>query len=283
MMGAHHAACGAAAWIALTSTAVIDTVIPVINVPFHMQMGLGLFEVSPVAVVTGALLTAGAALLPDADHHNATIAHSMPPVSNVIVSGIAAVSGGHRHGTHSFIGIAFFTLVAWIAGFVTPNAIGTLFGNPANDSFWGNLQIGPAIMSMILIGFALHTLKFIPRQAKKSGWILSGIIAALILFLAPHEQGWFPIAVGLGAIVHILGDMMTTGGCNLVWPFKLRPPKIVTATPILNQCWKENGYLSFPVLGNAGSFREWLFLIPLSAYAIYGICAGVVMGVQGMM
>lgn len=283
MMGAHHAACGAAAWIALTSDAVIDTVIPGINAHIHMPMGFGLLDVSPVAVVTGALLTAGAALLPDADHHNATIAHSMPPVSNVVVGGIAAVSGGHRHGTHSFIGIAFFTFVAWLAGFITPNSIGGLFGQPEITSFWGNLQIGPAIMSMILIGFALHTLKFIPYKAKRSGWILSAIISALILFLAPHEQGWFPLAVGVGAIVHILGDMMTTGGCNLVWPFKLRPPKIVTATPILNQCWKENGYLSFPILGNAGSFREWVFLIPLSAYAIYGIGAGVVLGVQGLM
>lgn len=282
MMGAHHAACGAAAWIALTSDAVIDTVIPVLNVPFHMQMGFGLFDVSPVGVITGALLTAGAALLPDADHHNATIAHSMPPVSNAVVGGIAAVSGGHRHGTHSFIGIAFFTLLAWLAGFITPNFIGGIFGNPAQEGFWGNLQIGPAIMSMILIGFALHTLKFIPRQAKKSGWIISGIIAALILFLAPHEQGWFPLAVGIGVIVHILGDMMTTGGCNLVWPATIKPPKALAHIPIISWCWKPNGYLAVPVLGNAGSFREWLFLIPLSAYAIYGICAGVVLGIQGM-
>lgn len=274
MMGAHHAACGAAAWVALTSTVTIDF-------PFHMQLGLGLFDVSPVAVVTGALLTAGAALLPDADHHNATIAHSMPPVSNVIVAGIAKVSGGHRHGTHSFIGIIAFTFMAFLAGYITPASITSIFGGTMTGWF-ADLQIGPAVMSMILIGFALHTLKFVPKQTKKAGWIVSALIAMLILFLAPHEQNWFPLAVGVGVIVHILGDMMTTGGCNLVWPFKIKPPKALQNIPIINACWKPNGYLAVPVLGNAGSWREWLFLVPVSLYAIIGMGLGVYEGIVGM-
>lgn len=49
---------------------------------------------SPIGIVTGALVTAGAAMLPDADHHNATIAHSLPPLSNAMCAGIGKLAGG---------------------------------------------------------------------------------------------------------------------------------------------------------------------------------------------
>ena len=104
MMGANHAATGAAAWIAVTSTA-----------PF----ALGWHPVSSVGVMTGAVVCAGAALLPDADHHNGTFAHSLPPVSEWVSDAVETVAGGHRQGTHSFLGIAVFTALAWLAGLVT--------------------------------------------------------------------------------------------------------------------------------------------------------------------
>lgn len=82
MMGAHHAACGAAAGVALTNQIHVDLTMLAEKAPFlpssldlGMGMGMGMLQVSPFAVVTGALVTAGAAILPDADHHNATIAH----------------------------------------------------------------------------------------------------------------------------------------------------------------------------------------------------------------
>lgn len=68
-----------------------------------------------------------------------------------------------------------------------------------------------------------------------------------------------------------IGDMMTTGGCNLVHPFTVRPPKAIGAIPVINWMWKKNGYFAVPVLGNAGSIREWCLLVPISAYAIGGV------------
>lgn len=65
--------------------------------------------------------------------------------------------------------------------------------------------------------------------------------------------------------------MLTTGGVNLVWPLTIKPPKVLAWLPVLKYCWKPNGYLAFSVLGDAGSWREWLMLIPISAYAIFGI------------
>ena len=82
MMGAHHAACGAAAWIAITSPAPI---------------GLGAYPVSPVGIVTGAVVCAGAALLPDIDHRNGTLAHCLPPVSGWVTR---AAPTDPRHRVH---------------------------------------------------------------------------------------------------------------------------------------------------------------------------------------
>ncbi|HEX9225143.1 MAG TPA: metal-dependent hydrolase [Arthrobacter sp.] len=275
MMGAHHAACGAAAWIALTTQVHVDLTLLAQKAPFlpsGLDLGFGMLEVSPVGVITGALVTAGAAMLPDADHHNATIAHSLPPLSNAMCAGIGKVSGGHRHGTHSVLGIIVFVAVAWLAGLWTIDT--TLFGT---------IYPGAGILSVLLVAFAAKALKIIPDRMRKSPWAVGLAFGLFITVFAPEEQGWFPLAMGIGVIAHIVGDMMTTEGCNLAWPFAIKPPKALKNIPILKDCWHSNGYMTLPVLGHAGSMREWLLLVPISAYALFGIGAVMVgMGQDGL-
>ncbi|MGK3708657.1 metal-dependent hydrolase [Arthrobacter sp. IK3] len=275
MMGSHHAACGAAAWVALTTQIHVDLSALTEKLGWGgagFDIGLGLLEVSPVGVITGALVTAGAALLPDADHHNATIAHSLPPLSNAMCAGIGKISGGHRHGTHSIIGIIAFVAAAWIAGLWT-----------IETDLFGTIFPGAGLMSVLLVSFAAKALKIIPDRMRKSPWAVGLAVGAFITLFAPEEQFWFPLAMGIGVIVHILGDMMTTGGCNLAWPFTIKPPKAWQNIPVLKDCWKKNGYLAVPVLGNAGSAREWLLLIPIGLYAIIGVGATMVgMGQDGL-
>lgn len=275
MMGAHHAACGAAAWVALTTNIHVDLTAIAAKAPFlphAMDLGLGLWDVSPIGVVTGALVVAGAAMVPDADHHNATIAHSLPPLSNVMCAGIGKLAGGHRHGTHSIVGIAAFVFIAWLAGLWTMHV----------DHF-GTIYPGAGILSVLLVAFAAKALKIIPDSMRKSPWAVGLAMGVFITFFAPQEQGWFPVAMGLGVIVHILGDMMTTEGCNLAWPFAIKPPKAFKNIPFLNACWHSNGYMTIPVLGHAGSMREWLLLIPIGAYAMFGVGGTLVaMGQSGL-
>lgn len=263
MMGAHHAACGAAAWVALTTDVHLELGRMAEQAPFlpnSLALGLGVLDVSPVGVVTGALVTAGAAMLPDADHHNATIAHSLPPLSNALCSEIGRIAGGHRHGTHSILGITTFILIAWLAGLWSQDT-----------QTFGTIYPGAGILSVLLAAFAAKALKIIPDTMRKSPWAVGLAIGLFITLFAPQEQGWFPTAVGVGTIVHILGDMLTTEGCNLLWPMTIKPPKILAKLPILNQCWRPNGYLALPLLGHAGSVREWLLLIPIGLYAIVGV------------
>lgn len=275
MMGAHHAACGAAAWVALTTNIHVELSAVAEKVPFlpdNMVIGLGLLDVSPVGIVTGALVTAGAAMLPDADHHNATIAHSLPPLSNAMCAGIGKISGGHRHGTHSVVGIVAFVFIAWLAGLWTYDL----------ENF-GTIYPGAGILSVLLVAFAAKALKIIPDRMRKSPWAVGLTVGAFITFFAPQEQNWFPIAMGIGVIIHILGDMMTTEGCNLAWPFAIKPPKAIRNIPVVRQCWHSNGYMTIPVLGHAGSVREWLLLVPIGAYAIFGVGSTLVaMGQSGL-
>ncbi|WP_240615044.1 metal-dependent hydrolase [Arthrobacter ruber] len=259
-MGAHHAACGAAAWVAVTTQIEVGLGPPAEKVTFlpeSLTLGLGLLDVSPVGVITGALVTAGAALLPDADHHSATIAHSLLPLSNIMCAGIGKIFGGHRHGTHSLLGIVAFIAVAWVAGLWTMQT----------ESF-GTIYPGAGLLTMLLVAFAAKALKMIPDGLKKSPWAVGLAAGAFVTAFAPNEQFWFPMAMGIGVIVHILGDRMITGGCNLVHPFIIRPPGAIGAIPVINWMWKRNGYFAVPVLGNVGSIREWCLLVPISAYAI---------------
>jgi hypothetical protein len=82
------------------------------------------------------------------------------------------------------------------------------------------------------------------------------------------ETAWLPVAVGLGCTIHLLGDILTTERINLAWPVAIKAPKILHGVPVLNKIWKPNGFLALPVLGSAGSVREYLVLVPVSIYVI---------------
>ncbi|KHL03837.1 metal-dependent hydrolase [Sinomonas humi] len=273
MMGPHHAACGAAAWVAVTTQVHLDLA-PLTAVlgwgPASLDLGSPLLHASPLGVVAGALVTAGAALLPDADHPRATIAHSLPPVSRFACEGIGAVAGGHRNGTHSLLGIAVFTAIAWAAGRWTAVVpmLGTLHIGTLHI---GTLHVGAGLVSLLLVAFAAKVLGVFPEGVRRIPWLVAVPLAAFIAVFAPHEQDWFPLAVALGCSVHIAGDMLTTGGCNLLWPIAFRRPRRFSRIPLLAWMWRPGGHVSFPVLGDAGSWREWLMLIPVGCYAVAGV------------
>lgn len=263
MMGPHHAACGAATWVAVTTRLHLD--LSLVTVPLgigsaSVNLGWPLVHATPLGVVAGALVTAGAALLPDADHRSATIAHSLPPVSRYVCEGVGAVSGGHRNGTHSLLGIAAFTAIAWAAGQWTMQV----------PSF-GPVHVGAGIVSLLLVAFAAKVLGVLPDGVRKLPWLIAVPLAAFIALFAPHEQNWFPLAVALGSAVHIAGDMLTTGGCNLLWPIAFRRPRRLSRVPVVARMWHRGGHVALPILGDAGSWREWLMLVPVSCYAIAGV------------
>lgn len=216
MMGYSHSVSAAAAWLMLNEAGVIT------------------IDNTPTLLVT-TLAAAGAGMLPDIDHHNGTIANSFPPVSRWVAKFVSSVSGGHRKGTHSLVGLAVFWALAYFADRLT--------------------YAGIPVLSLALAGFAgglaLRVFK------APGGWL--GAIGLAILTLTTGALPHMPWAILTGAAVHIVGDALTTRGISLFWPATIKP---AVASPL----WRKSGYMALPILGDAGSARENLLTGALTLY-----------------
>lgn len=208
MMGQTHALSGGVAWLAVA---------PVLG-------GTGV-QLSPVQLGAGAVICAGAALLPDIDHHDGTIANTFGPFTRVLCRGVGMISGGHRNATHSlvFAALAGFG-TAWLAANAATAWLFVVFllaglvlkglgmGVPDRDHLSAGLNA--VIAAGIAVGMA--GLDF-GRPALNFGWY--GI-----------ELGWAGLAVALGCLVHVVGDMLTPQGCAVLWPLPNR-----LAVPIMSR------------------------------------------------
>lgn len=227
VLGHSHATSGALAW----SAAAAALPLTVLTYPAS-QMG----NIRPVDLVMGALLTAGAALLPDADHPNGTISHVLGPVSHAACKFISWISGGHRHGTHSFLFVALVTVGTW-AGL---HWIGR----------WFTLAL-----VFFLLALAVRALHLAPSGEGPKAWGTHIALAASGTFVMDYfisdKPAWLPFSVGLGALAHILGDCLTDRGCRLLWPLDIRT--------------------RIPIIDRTGNKMETLILVPLFGLATLGL------------
>jgi membrane-bound metal-dependent hydrolase YbcI (DUF457 family) len=247
VMGINHATSGAAVWFGATAA-----------LPW---LGTDLYPLEPMGVIAGALVCAGAALLPDADHHSGTISHSVPVLGKLATNAVEEASGGHRHGAHTLLAGVLVTVLAVFIGRVT-----------AVLPVLGTVPIGPAVATTALICFALKARDLVPRWS--TAWLLGLVAAIAVLVFSPDSHAWFPVAVGLGFVTHIAGDMLTVEGVpSLLWPIQVKPPRSWSRTPGLKAIWKRNGFIAIPVLGHAGSAREHALGVVLGIYCLYAIVA----------
>ncbi|WP_407344874.1 metal-dependent hydrolase [Pengzhenrongella phosphoraccumulans] len=246
MMGGHHAISGAAAWVAVTST-----------VPFT----LGAHPLPVASVVFGALVTAGAALLPDVDHRSATIARSGGVFTWGLSAAASTVSGGHRHGLHSILAVAGFTVLSAALG--RWDAVVPVLGL---------VHAGSALLLLALVAFSSKALD-LTRGGTAMLWLSSAALVVIVLVRAPEQLEWLPISVMVGVVVHLVGDLITTAGVPLLWPWLPKPPRVVRSIPGTRHVWKASGYVALPVIGNAGSAREWALCAALTVYLLYGLAA----------
>ena len=79
-------------------------------------LSIAALHASRPTVALAALVTAGAAVLPDVDHPDSTVAHTFGLVTQAFAWIVGRLSGGHRHLTHSLSGVAVFTGLAFLAG-----------------------------------------------------------------------------------------------------------------------------------------------------------------------
>jgi membrane-bound metal-dependent hydrolase YbcI (DUF457 family) len=214
---------------------------------------LGGATVTPATAFTASAVCAGAALLPDLDHPQASIARTFGPLSyriSRITNATSAViyaktktardddrDGGHRGVTHTLVwalseGASAGVLALWRPGLaltlfvLLALALRALVGmrrlDRWFDAFWRFL-LSRWVCKRNLAG---RVTRWFLRL--NQAWITLMILAALASVWAartlPHGTAswWVGGAVAVGCWAHCLGDSMTRSGCPWLWPVKIR-------------------------------------------------------------
>lgn len=240
MMGPNHAMSGAAAWLYSYPIA---------------EAAMGVSYAQPL-ILTGAVLTAGAALLPDIDTIQSTISRSFGPATkaiSMVVSGASktvrntvrgpadkTAEGGHRYLTHTAVMAIGFGAFAWLA-----------------CTIWGRAAL--LVLLFVFLGLAVRGL--MGDWAKENGWIAVTGVAALGAAVAsqviPEASSYVFVAVTIiaGSIIHCLGDMVTKARLPFLWPLMIKGKR-----------WYNLGLPSFLTF-KAGGWFETFCVTPLLGLA----------------
>jgi membrane-bound metal-dependent hydrolase YbcI (DUF457 family) len=143
--------------------------------------------------------TAGMALLPDLDKCGSSPARSLGFLSEAVAWVFGKISGGHRHATHSFLGIAIFTGLALISCQYRADDAG---------------KAGLALLMTLSVSAGLEAL----RLARGHLADLIGMVVATGEIVYGYGLQLIPLAVLVGCCTHIAGDMLTESGCMLFYP-----------------------------------------------------------------
>jgi membrane-bound metal-dependent hydrolase YbcI (DUF457 family) len=161
--------------------------------------GLGV-DLSPVGLAVGVVAAAGAALLPDLDHPSSTVARSLGPLSGALARVVAAISGGHRQGTHSLVGVASFTVLALLA-------------DQAGTS-------GRTVVAVLLLVLASAGLHLRLSRAPVLHLAVCALLGFVIVAACPEVSD----------AAHLLGDALTREGIPVLWPFRHDRVRLATLT-----------------------------------------------------
>ena len=168
-------------------------------------------HLTPLTAAVGTIVAAGAGLLPDLDHPQATPARAFGPISQAAAHFIHDTCGGHRGATHSRWGLlacgvlaAAAYLSSWTLAFVIWACMGlgvrALWKRPKNRPN-GRLDYGDV------------------------AGLVHALVAAFVAYRLTHsglDLSVLPFAVTLGYGMHLFGDLLTEYGIPWNWPNRKR-------------------------------------------------------------
>ncbi len=191
-------------------------------------------------------LTAGMALLPDLDKCGSSPARSCGFLSEAVAWTIARISGGHRHATHSVLGVALFTGLAWLSCHYRADWAG---------------KAGLALLMTLSVAAALEALRLV--RGHLADLVGIGVAAGEIWY--GYGLRLIPLAVLIGCSTHILGDMLTDSGCMLGYPasrfrFHLLPEPLAFTTGTTPELLIVDPILSLSVLALAAWVADPAFI-----------------------
>lgn len=204
MMGRHHAALAGAC-----------------------ALGVGhLAGLAPGELLAAAGVCAGAGMLADLDEPGSSVARMAEPISGAVSWVTARLVGGHRQATHSLPAVG----VVWLAAFGLAHL--SLAGVPAT-----------VVVVALTLSLGVRGILPCPLRPGRLVALVLGTAAALAVAHFIGLGTWVPWALAGGWLAHLAGDVATTGGAPLAWPWHRR--------------------FALPVLGHTGSGREQVVGIAL--------------------
>lgn len=222
MLGFSHATSGALGWL-VAAPALSSAVGRPLTIP---------------ELAVGTVACAGAALIPDLDHPQATIAQTFGPISKSAARLTALLAGGHRQGTHSLLFTAGFGALCYLVGISSE-----LFGT----------NVPSMVLMFVLAAFTFRGLNLVPPRASGTFKGVMVILEAAALtyamtYFMPTTWWWLGLAGAMGALIHLLGDMLTPEGVPYFWPARWRA--------------------SIPIIAHTGNVMEKFLISPLMLLAL---------------
>jgi membrane-bound metal-dependent hydrolase YbcI (DUF457 family) len=204
--------------------------------------------VAPLLHVSGAqlgaavALTAGAGVLPDLDEPGSTIARTFGFLTGMFAWIVHKISGGHRKGTHSLLGIGLLTAGCWAAGLWQRSAWG------AGGRLVLPWHLVPAGLILgLLFASGLRALRIGGHFADLAGMALAALVIwkgwdLVLVTISSRHVPILAVCIALGMLAHLAGDMCTHDGCPLLYPvssheFGLLPERIRITTHKLAEHW----------------------------------------------
>jgi len=172
--------------------------------------GIGVAYLVPLSVpevIAVTALCAGAALVPDIDHKDATITKTFGPITAALSYVVRKISGGHRWGTHSVLGIMVIGAMAQ----------------------YGVMYRDELVAQIVLCSLMSLALSAAIRLLRIPGWWddLAPIPVSIgVVCFTSVPLTVIPPALMLGCAIHVLGDVLTRGGCPLLWPLSRKRFKL---------------------------------------------------------
>lgn len=192
MMGQTHALSGALVWLGA---------VPLLSQ--ERLLGDHAISLSPAQLIAGAVVCAGAALLPDIDHHNGRIANTFGPITKKFCKWVGKASGGHRQATHSLL---FAVLMGLAMDALATHVV---------YAWWAAL--------FVIVGFGLRGIGLdFEGKEPQSALADCAVAGAAVYLMHGLDMSFVGFAVFLGCLAHVVGDCLTPRGCPVFWPMKWR-------------------------------------------------------------
>jgi membrane-bound metal-dependent hydrolase YbcI (DUF457 family) len=174
-------------------------------------------------------LTAGAAVLPDIDHPDSTMAHAFGFLTRAVAWLVGTISGGHRHLTHAVLGWAGLTVAAELAVEHRHRPLGA---------------VALGLFLALIIAGALYAL-----TVRGHGADVLAIAGTVAMMVTGTGLALVATAVGVGCATHVAGDLLTEEGCPLIFPvsryrFRLLPWPLAFTTGTWPELWVLNPALA---------------------------------------